>query len=267
MDESKRPLESELRQALERQARDASTEHPEPEALAAYHHGELDEIQEASMQEHLLWCRHCTGLLLGLQELASGENLEESQSSDRSVPAAPPMAAGSTPTARHPQQPALGKLLPTLLAASLLIAAGLLFQLFRLQGKIDHLSEPRVNVAVQDLYLEDSLRAPIDGTGNTPEDPAPELPADAEWITLILNAPAPGISESTFYDDHQLVIEDDEGKEIWQRRGLTPSPYNTFSVVLHRSFLPPGSYRLRVLGLEQDRWVEIGDFPLRVAEP
>jgi hypothetical protein len=271
MDESKRRLDSDLRQALEQEAGGAPTDHPELELLTAYHHGELDEVQEASMQEHLLWCRECPALLLGLDDLSRAaapdpettrppEALRDPGTGDRAQASA---SAGAGWTLGRRLQP----ILTTLLAASVLLCAGLVFQILRLQRTIDHLSEPQVDVAVQDLYLEDSFRAAVaPSTGEATANGAATLPAEAEWITLILNAPALGISETAFYEDHQLIIENDAGDEIWQRRGLTVSPYGTFSVVLHRDFLDPGSYRLRVLGLQQDRWVEIGSFALSVPE-
>lgn len=271
MDDSKRSLEPGLRQALEGEARKVSTEHPEPEQLAAYHQGELDEVQEASMQEHLLWCRHCTALLLGFHDLSGDAELEATAAPSDPAPLADKsadsdaVAAGPPPAVQHPRGSSSSRWLPVLLAASLLLCAGLVFQTLRLQKAVDHLSEPQVDVAVQDLYLEDSLRAPAEDSGaNGGTHPAAALSAKAEWITLILNAPDHPMPQSSSYEDHQLVIEDADGNEIWQRRGLAASPWNTFSVVLHRDFLEPGSYRLRVLGRQQDRWVEIGSFPLQV---
>jgi Putative zinc-finger len=43
-------------------------EHPDPETLTAYQANELSEEEDGRIQDHLAVCRHCTELLLDLEE-------------------------------------------------------------------------------------------------------------------------------------------------------------------------------------------------------
>jgi len=67
---SDRPsLDAALRHLAE-QERQALTSHPTPQALAAYHAGELPPEEEARILDHLSICRECSDLLLDLSGFA-----------------------------------------------------------------------------------------------------------------------------------------------------------------------------------------------------
>lgn len=256
-------LPDELKQALEgRAAHMAAREgHPQVELLAAYHAGELAAERERELQDHLVWCRECTKLLLGLDHLdeveGAGSSAAEAEGDWRSIHARLPPAHPLRPvrrwsrrrTPRLPYRP-----LSAIAAVLLLATLGLSVWVVQLRHAVSDLSSPRVNVAVHDLYLADSPRAPDAAQFN-------QIPATAEAVTLILNA-SPGID----HPDYMLTIEELDGPEVWRRRGLRPSRWQTFTLTLPGGFLPPGEYRLRLSGLDAGRWTELDEFPLRVIE-
>ena len=255
-------LDSELRRGLEaRAAGVAGGGHPEPELLAAYDSGELAPEQESRVQEHLVWCRECTALLLGLEALSRpqgtdppGAVAEEDWRSIQARLLAPRAARPARRSGRRERSPSRLRQGPLLaIAASLLMAClGLSGWVAHLRRAVEGLSEPRINVVVRDLYLADSPRGPDEAGFN-------QVPAGEEPLTLILNS-----SLAREYAEYLLTIEVPEGAELWRRQGLRPSRWNTFTLVLPGGFLPAGEYRLRLFGLDQGRWQPIECFPLKV---
>lgn len=251
------PNDLELRDALEQQAAEASgREHPEPEQLVAYHEGAVSREQEKALQEHLVWCRECTALLLGLSDLAEAAGSSDSgddwttMRSKLPLPSAP-SSAPLPPRLRERERGGRRGLLYSVAASLAAATVALSFWVVDLRHKVTDLSEPQINPVVRDLYLSDAPRS-VAGTGFN------EVPAEA-GLTLILNS-----SEPRSFPEYLLAVEDASGTEIWRRQGIERSPFDTFTVALPGRFLPPGDYRLRLYGREGAGWTPIEEFPLRV---
>ncbi|HEY3569491.1 MAG TPA: zf-HC2 domain-containing protein [Thermoanaerobaculia bacterium] len=214
--------------------------HPKPETLAAYHAGELTEPEERRLQDHLVGCPECAALLLDLDGLSD-----------------PGFGAGSLPPAdqealwrnlqaeireEEPLAPivplrrraASPRLLQALAAALLAVTIGLSVWVASLQRKVDELSRPQENALVLDLDA---------GTARGEEGARPTwvIPKDVRLFTLILSPPEP---RSTRY---RVAMERVGGGRVWSGE-LVPNEAGSLSLILPRHGIPPGDYRVRLLG-------------------
>lgn len=263
---------SEAREALQRalQARAAEDRgpHPEPEELAAYRAGELSPEAERRVQDHLVACPECAGLLLDLDGLADPQfgagapqaaaDLETAWESLRAQIAAqgPETGPAAAPVVVHGAfRRGRGPRWLYALAATLLLAVGLLsFQVASLSRQVDRLSQPEVNAPVVDLSQ---------GTPRGDRSPRPAaVPAEARVFTLIL-APAAHAPYATY----AVEIADERGRPVYRGEGFQPNAYGSFSLTLTRRTLGPGDYRVRLLGGDGSRRTAIEEYALHVAPP
>src|ERR1700704_5490298 len=133
--------------------------HPEPETLAAYHAGELEEVEAQRLQDHLLACRECAALLLDLDGLADpGFGAGSLSSTDQEElwgriqgeigQAGSPVIPFPRPSRSAPQPRWLQAL-----AASLLVATmGLSAWVVSLRHTVEALNRPEPNAPVIDLF-------------------------------------------------------------------------------------------------------------------
>lgn len=252
-------LVHELGEALRHRA--ASAGHPEPETLAAYHAGELDADAASRLQEHLVYCRRCSALLLGLGDLAravaaagpaTGDAVASAEDTIRTESDRTPTPDAAKVLRPPPTRWGLSRPVLSALAASLLVVTAVLgVRVHELGDTVDRLEQPRINVAVHDLYAADAYRGD--------DEAVIEIAAEGEPATLILNPAEPGT-----FDSYRVSIERSDGGRVWVGDGLEPGPWENFSLVLPAGFLPAGSYRLRLSGRDGESWMMIEDFPLRV---
>lgn len=251
-------LEEELKDSLEqRAALGTEGEHLDPELLVAYHAGKLARAEEKDIQAHLVLCRECTALLLGLNDLigatGSGDAGDEWEALRSRLPQPPPPGAVLLPFRRRGAPRLVSRRLVYGLAASLAAATVVLSAwVVDLRHQVAGLTQPQVNAVVRDLYLADAPRDAGGGGFN-------EVPAGAGLLTLILNS-----AETRTFPAYRLVIEDGAGAEIWRGQGVEKSSFDTFTLVLPGRFLPAGDYRIRLFGREGDGWTPIEEYPLRV---
>ncbi|HEX6900794.1 MAG TPA: zf-HC2 domain-containing protein [Thermoanaerobaculia bacterium] len=249
----------ELREAVEEIVAAARRDaHPDPERLAAYHAGELPLAEAERLQDHLVACRECSGLLLDLDRLADplfgAETIPEATKDDlwrrvlagvrrEDAPPAPVVPIRRPSSSLRPFQA---------LAAALLIATlGLSLWVASLRRTVGELSRPQVNAPVVDLYA---------GTvrGETSA-PVPSIPPDMEVFTVVLN-PAGHRSE----DGYRLEIARQGGAVVWNGEGLKPNAFGSLSLTLSRRLLPPGDYRFRLFGRTGGNERRIEEYVLRV---
>ncbi len=262
--------ESEVREAVEEWMVGAGVagwedgEHPDAETLAAYHARELPAAAELRLQDHLLLCRECAGLLLDLERLddpgfaseieipeGTGEALWDGLRQEiRKEPA--PAAAAVIPF------PGRRSLAPppwmSALAAALLVAViGLSVWVVSLRRTVGELSRPEINAPVLDLVPS--------GVGEREggRAPAAVVPSGARSFTLILS---PGRRGD--FQDYEAEIARG-GKVVWRGRGLRPNDYGSFSLTLSRQALGAGEHRLRLFGIQSDRREALGEYALRIA--
>jgi hypothetical protein len=114
---------------------------------------------------------------------------------------------------------------------------------------------PDVNVPIIDLSPHDAGR----GEQN-PQPAAIQLSPDTDLFTLILNLGGEDTSSS-----YSLEVTDRGNKTIWVSRNLRKSPYNNFTVAMHRRSFPPGEYRLKIYGLRNGRRELVEEYAIRLA--
>lgn len=255
--------DDELREAVEEIVAAARRDsHPDPERLAAYHAGELPLAEAERLQDHLVACRECSGLLLDLDRLADplfgAEMIPEETKEDlwrrvldgvrREEAPAAPVVPIRRPSSSLRQFQAL--------AAALLIATvGLSLWVASLRRTVGELSRPQVNAPVLDLYAG-TVRGEEDGR------PAMSVPAGARVFTVILNAPG-----RRSHDEYRVEIAREGGAVAWSGEGLEPNLFGSFSVTLSRNLLPPGDYRIRLFGRTGGEEQRIEEYALRVERP
>jgi Putative zinc-finger len=253
----------ELREAVEEIVAAARRDsHPDPERLAAYHAGELPLAEAERLQDHLVACRECSGLLLDLDRLADplfgAETIPEATKEDLwrrvldGVRREEPPPAPVVPI-RRPAPASLRRF--QALAAALLIATiGLSLWVASLRRTVGELSRPQVNAPVVDLYA---------GTVRGETSAAlPSIPPDMEVFTVVLN---PAGQRS--HDEYRLEIASEGGAVVWSGAGLKPNSFGSLSLTLSRRLLKPGDYRFRLFGRTEGDEQRIEEYALRVEGP
>lgn len=261
--------EPEVRQAVEEWIAGAGVAgwedggHPDAETLAAYHARELPAAAEQRLQDHLLLCRECAGLLLDLERLDDPDFGHEIE-----VPEGTGKALWDGLRQEIRKEPAPNVVIPfpsrrtlapppwmSALAAALLVAVvGLSVWVVSLRRTVGELSKPEINAPVLDLVPR--------GIGEREGGPAPAavVPSGSRSFTLILS---PGRRGD--FQDYEAEIARAGGEVIWRGRGLRPNDYGSFSLTLSRHALGPGEHRLRLFGIRSGRREVLGEYALRIA--
>lgn len=259
--------EPEIRQAVEEWMADTSEagresgEHPDADTLAAYQARELSPAAEQRVQDHLLLCRECAGLLLDLEALddpdfareievpeGTGEALWNGLRQEIRKEAAPAAAVVPFPSRRVPPW-------TSSLAAALLVAViGLSVWVATLRRTVGELSRPEVNATVLDLVPR-GIGQREGGNGA-----AAVIPSGSRIFTLILSPARRGD-----FQDYEAEIARVGGEVVWRGRGLRPNDYGSFSLTLPRRALGAGEHRLRLFGVRNGRREALGEYALRLA--
>jgi hypothetical protein len=79
-----------------------------------------------------------------------------------------------------------------------------------------------------------------------------ELGSEPEFLVLSLDLPA------AEYETYRASLFDARGRRVWQKDGLVPTMSDSLPVLVHSSFLKPGSYRMGLEGIENGRVVPAG---------
>jgi hypothetical protein len=117
-----------------------------------------------------------------------------------------------------------------------------------LAGRLAEITRPQVNTAVYALGL-------VRGEQDAGEI---ELPPQPAWIVLSIELP------QAAYDTYKATLLDARGATVWRGDGLRPTASDTLTVLLYSDLLQPGTYRLRVEGVEEGgRAVAAGEIPFR----
>ncbi|HSS50134.1 MAG TPA: zf-HC2 domain-containing protein [Thermoanaerobaculia bacterium] len=241
--------------------------HPEPETLAAYHAGELDESEAQRLQDHLLTCRECAALLLDLdgltrpgfgagslsaadQEALWGRIQREIEKEE--TPRAP---APVIPLRRPSRLAPPPRWLQALAAALLVATIGLSGWVVSLRRTVEALNRPEPNAPVIDLYSGASRSA------GSPQ-PVATVPRDFRFFTVILHPPH---SRST--KRYRVEIARAGGGSVWSRDGVAPDPLGPLPLTLTRSLIGPGEYRIRLFEETGNPREPLVDYGLRVEGP
>jgi len=127
-------------------------------------------------------------------------------------------------------------------------------QIADLRRTVETLSRPEANVPIIDLLPAGVLRGHDSGRLTRID-----FPPGAEHATLVLS-----VTGHVAHDAYTLRIEDSTGAIVWNGGDLRRSAHDTFTLSLPRSIVPPGDYRVRLLGVRAGREETIQTYAVRV---
>lgn len=231
-------------------------EHPPPDELLAYHEGRLSADDVERIQEHLVQCGACSGVVLDFARFPrleppdeshrlSGAEVEERwQSLERELGAR-----------RRPLWRRSEVLLP--LAALFFFATlGLALWVSALRQEVDALRAPR-----GDVYVMADLRP--DGGATRGGTDARRLPPWAERVVVLL-ALAPGAD----YGTYEVELSREGGGGGLSTLPVFQTPEGGFAVEVPADLVEsPGRYRFELYGLEGGRRESLAEYSLEIARP
>jgi hypothetical protein len=129
-------------------------------------------------------------------------------------------------------------------------------QLAELQRTLDQLSQPQLNVPIEDLYPQELTREQVPGKTVT----TIEVPSSSNSFALILH-----IGDQPSYPEYTLEILDQHSKDVWRGSGLQKSQEEkSFSVSLSRRLMPAGLYQIKLYGLRGGQKHPVENYVLRI---
>lgn len=109
------------------------------------------------------------------------------------------------------------------------------------ETQLAELRQPDINVPIRNIYpVGDAQRS-----GGTGEINQLRVPRGTKTFVLILGDYKPG------YSNYRLEIRDPSGRLVARRAGLKPDQNGELSVLLNRTLLSQGKYRLKLFGQGQ----------------
>jgi AcrR family transcriptional regulator len=252
-------------------ARQAPGSHPAPRELSAYHAGDLPPAEVEAIQDHLALCAECTRALLALPHLyAELEATDLGERPDAGAEAAWQALRARLPTPLFLPREEDRRRPPTAAPRAVYaLAAGLAACLLGLSAWVALQGGPRAAppVAVS-LPGAEITRGVPEG-----EPISVHLAAGSEGAAALLALPLPPGPD---FPSYRLEIRAPGGK-VRLTAIATPAPVaapaplpagagpRVLSLVLAPGSLPPGDYRLRVLGLHGGRGEPLAERILRVS--
>lgn len=233
--------------------------HPDADQLVAYHEGTLPPGEMQRIQDHLVACRECAGLLADLEGLGDpgfGAEAEIPEGTGETVWEGVRQEirgeGGRGRLVLFPAREPLPGWVRSLAAMLVISTMALSGWVAHLRDQVEDLSGPQLNAPILDLYPAGPTRG---------EGPAVQtVPADARLFTVVLN-----VQGRPAFAEYEIEIL--EGREVvLQEGGLKPNPYGSFSATLSRDLLGHGDFRVRLVGIGSSRHT-IEEYALRIEGP
>jgi hypothetical protein len=231
-------------------------DHPTPWELLDFVAGDLSVAERERIEDHLSLCRVCARTALDLASDADSQPAPRAELMTKQELAAEwehfRAAASAAPPVRRAV--AMSPFAWALAASLLLAVIGLSWRMGELAREVRRLSAPRSDVYVAELAPAGSGRPRERGEGDVVRPPA--------WVSrvvLILDFGAPASNL-----EYAIELATADGRPIWRRQGLRPGPDGTFTLEVPRDWLPPGTYRIRLLALRSAEARELEHYELRV---
>jgi hypothetical protein len=214
-------------------------EHPDPDRLYAYQAGELTLVEDLEIQEHLAICGHCTELLLDVKSFTAPPAQGEAGLSEFE------RAAGWQQLRARLDQDGFFSGRRSrhhfFAVAAIFLVAVLGLSIYSLTRR----AEPESSRTLDPL---DSHRG---GPSEVDEVKPP--------VRLVLRSPA-----ETSYPEYQAEIRDLKGRTVRKFPRLQQDVAFEVELKLYRGDLPPGEYRLDLLGLRNGRPEKVGEYGFRI---
>ncbi len=216
--------------AEEHRDRPDPEEHPSPETLTAYQANELSKEEDERIQSHLATCRHCTAMLLELEEFLQ------------------PAEAVGTPAADFEAAADWRKLRSRLRARKRRLTVAMAAVLFLAVLGISFYVLSRSPENLKTLEPLNSQRGQLEPLEIV------ELP-----VTLLLKSPG-----KSSYPDYRADLQDSNGSLIKQFFHLQETSSFDLEVPLGRWALDPGEYRVKLLGVKGQEAHQVGEYAFQV---
>ncbi len=246
--------------------------HPDPDELADYSLGALPPAEMERLAEHLALCAGCAQVVLDLtailraepaataappaeldrewERLAARLRLQEEEEATGPKPA----ERRATPFPRS-LPPAAGS---WALAASLLLAAGLLAWGVSQHRELAQTGQPSADVALLNLNPL-GVGTPTERSGERLPEAVP--PAGAT-VALLLN-----LGELRTFPSYGIELRAPDGSLAWQETGALRAASGQFLLEIPRqSLAAAGTYRVEVSGLAGTARVRLAEYAFRVPE-
>ncbi len=254
------------------QERRASDDHPTAAALDDYRRGVLPPAAKEELKEHLVLCHPCFDQVRDLDAFHRVRSADGGPASRSPAVADFETAAfwrtlrprlearPATPAVRRPGGRRSGAWrLPAAVAASVLVTAlGFSFwvgsqhrALAASEARLAALQAPRPNARIYDLYVDTSERS----GENRPQ------PVEVAAGSMLILTPR----DAGDYPEVAVEIYDAAGSQAWAGSGFAADPVDgSFTLWLPPELLPPGDYRVRLVGRGADTSELIEEYEVRM---
>jgi hypothetical protein len=231
-------------------------DHPETDELVAYALDALSTAEKERIEEHLALCKDCAQLVLDLRAIVAPPP-------ERDEPASPALAREwdrlRDRLERRQARPAAsgGPSTKTawLLAASVLVALGLLAWDLSLRRSLERARQPRADLQLVDL-------APVTrGAERSPEHPVEvTVGPGVGKVVLLLN-----LGDLRSFPRYGLVLLGPSGRIVWQAADALRGEDGTFLLEVPADVLAaPGLYHLRLDGRTGSATTRLADYAFLV---
>ena len=236
------------------------------EQIRSYWEGTLSDEERDEIEERLATSRSGAQRLLELQRIASAEGTLPNADLDAAWARFQDLRddSGSNPEqAAAPFNPSVVQSQPpwsrlALAAAAFLLLSTLLlgFLVLQLQQQMNSALQPQANIAVIDLEPESSpLRDATDEF-------VVEIQPRGDRFVLVLPLRGTPRPFSSYRGELQRL----DGTMVWTFE-LEPNSYESFTISLHRDFLPPGFYKFQISGIDGEREAPLEEYLMKLANP